>query len=339
MAMGGQTIRRIVDAVAAGVFVSAVVAALFAASPPAPPTERYALIVTGASGGSQYVERYQKWRTAFVRTLRESFRYPDDHIVVLADEQGPGVLRATRENVRKALVDLAHRSTKADIIFVLLIGHGTAGDGAEAKFNLVGPDLSASEWADLLRGVSGRLVFVDTSSASFPFLQRLAGRDRIVVTATDSTAQEFETIFPEFFVRAFEDEKADLDKNGRVSIWEAFEFASRVARKWFEERGQLSTERPLLDDVGNGIGRDAWTPGADGSLAKATYLQPDAVIAPSGDPELDDLLRRRADIQTRIEDLRARKPTVEQGSYQSELERLLLDLAQLERQVRDRKRF
>src|SRR5262249_41997367 len=220
--MGVKAITAMVGAVAAGLLVT---------SPAAPAaTERYALVVTGASGGSQDAERYQKWRTAFVRTASEAFPCSGDHIVVLAGEEGPGVLTATRENVRKALVDLARRSTKADIVFVLLIGHGTGGDGDEAKFNLVGPDLSASEWAELVRGISGRLVFVDTSSASFPFLQRLAGRDRIVVTSTDSTAQQFETIFPEFFVRAFEDESADLDKNGRVSIWEAFEFASRGAR-------------------------------------------------------------------------------------------------------------
>src|SRR5262249_59742103 len=96
--------------------VGAVAAGLLATSPAAPAaTERYALVVTGASGGSQYAERYQKWRTAFVRTLRESFRYPDDHIVVLAGEEGPGVLTATRENVRKALVDLARRSPNAHL--------------------------------------------------------------------------------------------------------------------------------------------------------------------------------------------------------------------------------
>src|SRR5438093_713161 len=87
--------------------------------------------------------------------------------------------------------------------------------------------IASPAWATLVRAVPGRVVFVDTSSASFPFLQRLAARDRIVVTSTDSTAQQFETIFPEFFIKAFEGQEADLDKNGRVSIWEAFEFASR----------------------------------------------------------------------------------------------------------------
>ena len=162
---------------------------------------------------------------------------------------------------------------------MLLIGHGTSLDGDEAKFNLVGPDLSATEWADLLKPLPGRLVFVNTTGASFPFLRRVAGRGRVVLTATDSAAQQFETVFPEFFIKAFDDAAADLDKNGRVSIWEAFTYASDGVRQWFEQKGQLPTERPLLDDTGAGIGREAQNPGTDGAVARITYLEPDAALA------------------------------------------------------------
>jgi hypothetical protein len=91
-----------------------------------------------------------------------------------------------------------------DLVVVLLIGHGSVDEG-ESKFNLVGPDLSASEWAGLLKPLKARLVFVDTTGGSFPFLRRLAGPGRIVITATDSDAQQFETVFPEFFVRSFDE--------------------------------------------------------------------------------------------------------------------------------------
>ena len=37
---------------------------------------------------------------------------------------------------------------------------------------------------------------------SYPVLRKLAAPGRIVVTATDSTAQEFETVFGEWFVKA-----------------------------------------------------------------------------------------------------------------------------------------
>ena len=72
-----------------------------------------------------------------------------------------------------------------------------------------------------------------------------------MITATDSAAQQFETVFPSSF-KAFDDLSADGDKNGRVSIWEAFDYASSAVHRWFEQHGQLPTERSLLDDNGDG---------------------------------------------------------------------------------------
>ncbi len=234
--------------------------------------DNFALVVTGASAGEPYTKKYDGWRRAFVSTLREKFDYPADHVVVLAEQGEPGVASATREHVRQAIADLRMRLTKDDLLVVLLIGHGTSGgvSGGEddAKFNLVGPDLRASEWGDLLKPLAGRLVFIDTTSASFPFLRALAGPGRIVMTATDSTAQEFETVFGEFFVKAFTDGAADADKSGRVSLLEAFTYASAGVRRWFDEHNQLPTERPLVDDDGDGVGREAQNPGADGALAR-----------------------------------------------------------------------
>jgi hypothetical protein len=296
--------------------------------------ERYALVVTGASGGAPYAQKYQTWRVSFVHTLRDTFGYPSDHLLVLGEDEGEGVRKATRDNIRRALSDLARRAVKGDLVLVLLIGHGTGGEGDEAKFNLVGPDLSAAEWADLLRPIAARLVFADTSSASFPFLQKIAGPDRVVLTSTDSTAQQFETVFPEYFVKAFEDDAADLDKNGKVSVWEAFAYASRGVKTWFDERGQLQTEHPLLDDSGKGIGRQAEGPVPERTLAAVTYLRPDLPIAASGDPELDKLIRRRAQVRSQVEQLTLRKSELAAAAYQADLERLLVELAELDRQIR-----
>ena len=310
---------------------------LVASTSPAIAGDRFALIVTGASGGSDYAQKYQKWRISFVSTLGEKFGYPEDHIIVLAEEESAGVRKATRENVRAAIGDLRQRVAKDDVLVVLLIGHGTALDGEEAKFNLVGPDLSAAEWAVLVKPIAGRLVFIDTTGASFPFLHNLAAPGRIVVTATDSAAQQFETVFPEFFVKSFDDAAADLDKNGKVSVWEAFSYASAGVRDWFDERGQLATERALLDDTGAGLGREAQTPGPgsdDGASARVTYLQPDAPIAATGDSALASLLKRRAELESRLEALRARKPNIPPEQYDGELEKLLLELARLDRQIR-----
>src|SRR5262245_45063315 len=61
--------------------------------------ERYALVVTGASGGPQYSERYDEWRSSFVQLLQGPLGYPEDHVLLLAEEEFSGAQKATRENV------------------------------------------------------------------------------------------------------------------------------------------------------------------------------------------------------------------------------------------------
>jgi hypothetical protein len=308
---------------------SAVVAAVFSLSLSASSIagENYAVVVTGASGGESYAAKYTVWQQSFISTLRTKFAYPDDHVIPIAETTGAGARQATREEVRRTLLDLRGSLTKDDQLLVLLFGHGTTADGSrgeDAKFNLVGPDLRASEWADLLKPIASRVVFVDTTAASFPFLRQLAAPGRIVITATDSTAQEFETVFGEFFIRAFEDPSADADKDGRVSVFEAFTYASAGARAWYEQRGQLPTERPLIDDDGDGVGHEAWNPAPDGALARATFLQAPPIPA---DAIAAAAVRRQRELESRIDDLKRRRSSMAPKDYDAELERLLLELA------------
>jgi hypothetical protein len=322
--------------------VRAWVACLILTTSPLAAADHYAVVVTGASGGMPYSKKYDAWRDRFVATLQTKLGYPQDHIVVLAEEAVPPVRRATRAEMRAAFQDLAMRVAKDDVLLVLLIGHGTSGDEG-ARFNLVGPDLTAAEWAALVKPIAGRVVFVNAGSGSFEFLETRAARGRIVVTAADSAAQQYETIFPEFFIEAFAADEADLDRNGRVSIWEAFQTASAGVKGWFEEQGRLATERPMLDDNGDGIGGEAEEQGpalspskGDGTLARATFLQRDDRGASTADAELAALLRQRADVQSRIEQLRADKPNLPADQYERELEALLVELARLERQIRSK---
>jgi hypothetical protein len=298
--------------------------------------DRFAVVVTGASGGEVYAKKYAQIRTSFTTTLRDTFGYKGEHLFVLAEQEEPGVQKATRENVQRVFADLRKRLTKDDQLLVFLVGHGTLTDsnGDDAKFNLVGPDLSASEWADLVKAIPGRLIFIDTTGGSFPFLHRLASRGRVILTATDSAAQQFETVFPEFFVRAFDDDAADADKSGRVSIWEAFQYASAGVRQWFEQKGELPTERPLIDDTGAGVGREAQAPGVDGAVARVTYLEPEPALQLPSDAGLAVLVRRRAALESALEELKARKESLSPEQYATELEAILTELARVSLQIK-----
>lgn len=298
--------------------------------------EYFTLVVSGASGGPEYAERHDRWRSGLVEALRARPGFRDDHLRVLAETPGGGAGPATREGVRRAVQELAAGMDERSVLFVLLLGHGTF-DGREARFNLVGPDLTAAEWAALLDPLPGRLVFVNTTAASAPFLAPLAGAGRVVVTATESPVQRYATVFPEFFVRAFADGAGDADRNGRVSVREAFSWASAGVRRWYRERGRLATERALLDDTGDGRGvaaadgEDGATPG----LAAAVYVGAGvdgAAIGRGG--ERGRLAARRDALDVQVAELRAARESMPPEGYAAELERLLLELARVSRDLR-----
>jgi hypothetical protein len=296
--------------------------------------QRFALIVSGAAGGPEYAAQYDRWTSALSNTLIETLRFDSALVTVLSDtSRTPDV--ATAENVRRTIGSVQSRMTSDDVLFLLLIGHGTF-DGTDAKFNLVGPDIESAEWLSLLKPLPGRVVLVNTSSASFPFLERLSGPRRIVITATDSAAQRYDTVFPEYFIRALTDPGADLDKNERISIWEAFASASVSVRRHYQQLGQLSTEHALLDDNGDGVGNEDTTPGDDGSLASRTYLDESLPGAKPTDEVLLKLLQRKATLEAEAEDLKIRRQFLPPAEYAKEFERLMIDLAQVSHDIRQR---
>ena len=117
--------------------------------------DRYAVIVQGTSGGDPFAGTYRKWVTSLVGTLREKFGFDPAHLTVLTDQPGAGEQVANAANVKAAFAKVAGQAKDGDLLFVLLMGHG-GGDGADAKFNLVGPDLTVIEWSVMLSPTSTR---------------------------------------------------------------------------------------------------------------------------------------------------------------------------------------
>jgi hypothetical protein len=302
---------------------------------PAAGADRYALIVSGASGSPQHAATNEKRRDALLEALTGSLGVPAANVIVLRDTPAASADSATRAAVTQAVKKIGTRLKPDDVFLIVLLGHGSD-DGVDAKFNLVGPDMSADEWRTLLQPLAGRLVFVNTTAASAAFLERLAGPNRIVITATNSPAQQYDTVFADFFAPAFTVPDADLDKDGRVSVGEAFAFASERVKRHYAERGQLVTERAVLDDTGDGKGKEAGTPGPDGSVASRTFFDVGPEQAATGDTALSELLARRNALETSLEELKRKKEFMPPDDYARELERLLLEHARLSREIRGR---
>lgn len=299
---------------------------------PASAETRFAVIVSGASGGEKYAEQMKQWRASLEATLVSRYGFDARNVRVLTDETVTGGTTGTAANLRSALAEVRKVATRDDLLLVVLLGHGTF-DGDTAKFNLVGPDLTAGEWNQLLTGIPARLVLVNTTEASFPFLDALKAKGRVVITATNSAAQKYATVFPEYFVKALSEASTDLDKNGRTSILEVFEATSLAVKQYYEQRGQLSTERALIDDNGDGQGREQGAEGADGGFARLWSLDAEPAAA-AGNPELAALIRQQRNLEAQAEELKLKKGDMTPAEWQAEYEKLMLELARVSQEIR-----
>jgi hypothetical protein len=298
----------------------------------------FLLIVVGLSGDPEHGELFQKWGTALAEASAK-VGVTQDRLVYLADTKEPAGRingRATREEIDKALTAFSKTAAPEDVVYIVLFGHGSF-DGQTARFNLPGPDITAAEFNTMIRRVPARnVVFVNTSSSSGPFVEALSAQGRTIITATRSGAEQFTTLFGGYFVEAFSSDTSDADKNGRISMLEAFQYAKAEVARAYEREGLLATEHAMLDDNGdkNGSQTPAAT-GADGKLAAALSLGSAADAAPlPDDPKLRALYLERRDLERRVESLRLLKDSMPPAKYTSELERLVTDLALKTREIR-----
>jgi hypothetical protein len=305
----------------------------------------FLLIVVGLSGDPEHGKTFNAWGTTLAEASAR-LGVPQERLVYLAEQPEAGAKaesnakpavkvsgRATREEITTALQRFAKEAAPDDIVFVTLIGHGSF-DGRAAKFNLPGPDLTAAEFNGLIAKLpTKQIVFVNASSASGPFVEELSGPGRTIITATRNGAEAYATLFGGYFVDALTSEAADADKNKRISVLEAFNYAKGEVARAYEREGLLSTEHALLDDNGDKEGSQA-----PGMAGRGGVISTDGKVAAilsfgvAGDdlptePKLRALHLERRELERRIESLRLLKESMEPARYAKELESLGVAIA------------
>ena len=289
-------------------------------------SERRVMIITGAGGEEEYTDLFAEWGGSFAKAF-DGNAAEMVHITNKPEDTGA---RKTIESTLKKWVEKSDSE-----IWILLVGHGTF-DGKAAKFNLVGNDASDADFKHWLKLHRGPLVFINTSSCSAPFIRSLSGPNRVVATATKSGYEQNFCRFGGYMAAALGQAGADLDKDGAVSVLEAFLIASRQAGEFYRENDRLVSENALLDDNGDGMGTPAdWFRGvrtqkkakgkssADGKLSRLVF----PVIPPAEKDIPAPLRKKRLAAEAKIETLRSLKKTLEAEIYYRDLEKLFLELA------------
>lgn len=248
--------------------------------------ELYYLIVGGIGGNPAYDEEFAESIAAMAAAAERTLG-GTDRLTVLS---GDG---ATRDALRAALAELARSMTESDRIAVFLVGHGSD-DGVEYKFNLKGEDIDGTELGELLAALPARTQLVmNATSASGALLESWAADGRSLITATRSGRERNATRFAEHWAAALSSDEADINKNGSISVQEAFDFASLGVADSFASDGALATEHPEIRgdataafEIARLTERVAVTPELEALYAQLAELEDDMAA----------LTRRRAEL-------------------------------------------
>jgi hypothetical protein len=287
------------------------------------------IIIVGAPGApefeSQFRQTADQWQAAAERASAEVVRIGE------SDQAG-----ATDHDRLRAALSEKGKNGREPLWFVM-IGHGTF-DGHEAKFNLRGPDVTDQELATWLANVQRPVAAINCASGSGPFVNRLSAPNRIVITATRSGSELNFARFGECLGDAIGDPHSDLDKDGQVSLLEAFLTASHRVQEYYKTRAQLATEHSLIDDNGDGLGTPAdWFQGVratrrakDGASADGLRAHQLHLVMSDRERKLAPETRRKRDeIEIRLASLRDQKAKLGDDEYYRQLEPLMLELARL----------
>jgi hypothetical protein len=304
------------------------------------------ILVQGAPGEEVYAEAFSSqikaWKKAAAKANAgvttigtETLNDPAGTVSTPGTSNAPATAIEPRALLEKTLTELPKEGTAE--VWIVLIGHGTW-DGKEPRFNLEGPDLSATDLAAWLKPVQRPVVVINTSSSSAPFIPVLAGPNRTIITATRSGNERNYAHFGQYLAASLDDTAADYDQDGRISLLEWFLRASSRTAEFYLAEGRILTEHALIDDNGDGKGTPAeWFRGlrattkakdktpVDGARAHQRSLAPD----PGSLTMTAAQLAGREKLEAEINGLREKKNTLPVDEYYQKLEDLFRRLADL----------
>ncbi|MGD0776955.1 MAG: hypothetical protein ABSC05_29405 [Candidatus Solibacter sp.] len=283
------------------------------------PGATFYLTIAGLGGEADYTQRFKMWAEDIDGSLKKAG----------GEASVTTMIAPQLEQIRARFAELARQAKPGDSLAVFLIGHGTY-DGHEYKFNIPGPDLTATELAGLLDRVPAqRQLVVNMTSSSGGSIETLRRANRIVVTATKSGSEKNATNFARYFAEALREPAADTDKNESISALEAFRYAQTKTTEFFDTQKRLATEHAVIEDTGKGTGeRTVTAENGEGKLAAAfTVVRLGANAAAAREPNKRPLLDKKEQLEQSIEKLKFEKAAMPAQEYKRQLTQLLLELA------------
>ncbi len=308
-----------------------------------PESTKYAMILAGPTVGEENKSQFRRWAFSLHDILARDYGYSSDTISLLFDRgsaEGAGAERIDAAcdlaGIQQEIARLQSLVKTGDQITIYLIGHGS-GSEEESKFNIAGPDITGIQFAEMLDVFDQQdLVIVNTTSASYGFSASLSSEGRVVISSTRSSSEKYDPIFSNYFIEALDNRNGDRDKNNRVSMLEAFNYAKSNVEEFYEEQGRLASEHAGLDDNGDALfSLNPTTAEIDGRLAEIAYIDNLVDDTAGLSAEAIRLKSRMQDLERSVFILRGRKADFLEADYWQQMEVLLVELARATGQFND----
>ena len=260
----------------------------------------HVLIIGGAAGEKSFYDAFWNATSRFHQLLTEEYGYTPEQITFLFEDMGGseelGIVdtESKREQVLAAFAELAETVQPSDRFLLFMLGHASRTGRGDLKFNLRGRDITEAEYVRLINTIPAeRQILIFGFPYSGKLVPQLSKSGRIILTSSSpNEGYSPQAGFGNVFVDAFSSAANDTDRNGDISLLEAFLSLQAQTKGFYEKDGKVQSEHPHLDDNGDrdatrnltavGEGTD------DGALAKKTFLgtRRSALQSPPPEPEV-----------------------------------------------------
>ncbi len=184
--------------------------------------DKYGVIISGSSE-----ERHKENSSLAYQILLEN-RFQRENVYILDDKGDKTAFYpvddiASKEAVKKLFSHLEKKVDSEDLLFVYTTGHGDE----TFKLALPGENLSEKEMEEYLSNIhpkAGVLIFDQCYGGNFA--KRTGKKEYIGISASEVGKMSKLNTFPQAFFNSLrEDNKSDIDNDGKVSVKEAFNYA------------------------------------------------------------------------------------------------------------------
>ena len=260
----------------------------------------HVLIIGGTAGEKSFYDAFWSATSRFHELLIDEYGYTQEQITFLFEDMGgseaSGIVdtESKREQVFAAFAELAETVQPSDRFLLFMLGHASRTGRGDLKFNLRGRDITEAEYVTLINAIPAeRQILIFGFPYSGKLVPQLSKSGRIILTSSSpNEGYSLQAGFGNVFVDAFSAAANDTDRNGDISLLEAFLSLQARTKAFYAQEGTVQSEHPHLDDNGD---RDATrnltivkAETDDGALAEKTFLgtRRSALQSPPPEPEV-----------------------------------------------------